>query len=612
MSTNHSTNSRDPQRGQRDEAAQWDVAFLERVMRYQDGTLTGEQFAEFDAELRTDEGKRRAFAELQMQSAVIHETLRCDAFASDDSDTKSRGGHVSEQSARGLDVELWSNSLTANSASVALRLMRTWGWSAVVIGLLVAVLLTPDGLRRAATRFWPGKEIVPPESNSQKSSEGFVQLARTSEVRWGDAALKIGDRLAAGRVQLVDGTAEFNFDNGVRMVLTGPAEIELRDAMHAWLHSGQVVFRVPPTAIGFTVETTEAAIVDLGTEFGVRARDATDESRAAVGSPSHKPGTELQVYEGEVIAELKSDRAEANPQKRRIHGGQALQISGELEGGAQDLPFWPERFVHFMPDPREHPDAAREHSGRKTSRYNKARHESIQIVPAPAGIVIDGSLADWDLSGRFSSACEPPWSEFYNLQGAMMFDDEHLYIGGIVADPFPMRSTVSPAVDRELYGGGGCVALRISTDRRVGWPVRARGEYSPKPRELLPEDRNDRLTFVVLWYYAAEQLPCLHLKYGMDFHDRLVNPPGYRGAWKKHADGLGYTVEYAIPWSLLHAADDPPRSGDTLAASWLVHWSDSNGRDWRGHLIDIVNPAEKGWDFQNAATWGRAVYGSGK
>lgn len=582
MSTDRSTNSHDPQRGQQDDAAQWEVAFLERVMRYQDGALTGEPLAEFEAELRADEGKRQAFAELQMQSAVIHEALRRDAFAS------------AGESAFAERKQVLSRS--ESRQSVMLRFVRAWIGPVVAVSLVVVAIF----LR-------PGNEVVPPVSNSQNASEGIGKLTRTSAVRWGDGNWQIGDRLQAGRVKLADGTAEFDFDNGVRMVLTGPAEIELRDAMHAWLHSGQVVFRVPPAAIGFKVETTDAAIVDLGTEFGVRARGAADDGRTAAGSPSH--GTELQVYEGEVIAEVKAERGEAGNQKRRLHGGQALQISSELEGGTQELPFWPERFVQVMPDPSEHPDAAREHSGRKTSRYNKAQHEAIHIVPAPQGIVIDGSLADWDLSGRFISACEPPWGEFYNLQGAMMFDDEHLYIGGVVADPFPMRSTVSPAVDRELYGGGGCVALRISTDRRIGWPVRARGEYSPKPRALSPEDRNDRLTFVVLWYYAAEQLPCLHLKYGMDFHDRVVNPPGYRGAWKKHADGLGYTVEYAIPWSLLHAADNPPRNGDTLAAAWLVHWSDSNGRDWRGHLIDILNPAEKGWDFQNAATWGRAVYG---
>lgn len=506
----------------------------------------------------------------------------------------------------------------SKTLSTAVSNRSSWlPWSIATVACVAAVVAV-------LALLWPGAALPHLDvandksaASEQDSGKSFCQLARTASVRWSDSALKIGDRLQARRVKLVEGTAEFDFDNGVRMVLTGPADIELHDAMHAWLHSGQVVFRVPPAAIGFTVETTEAAIVDLGTEFGVRAGDvgnSANREKNTAGGSSH--GTELQVYEGEVIAEVKSGQGKSGQgksgtEKQRLHGGQALRIGGESDGRTQPLPFWPERFIHELPDPTEHPDAPRE-GGRKTTPYNKTRHDSIHILPTPHEIVIDGSLDDWDLSGRFSSECEPPWGKFYNVHGAMMFDDEQLYIGAVVADPFPMRSTISPTVDRELYGGGGSVALRLSMDRRLGWPVRARGNNSPQPRELLTEDRNERLVFVVLWYFAVEELACLHLRYGMDFHGRLVNPPGYRGVWKKHVDGLGYTVEYAIPWSLLHAADDPPRRGDTLAASWLVHWSDSNGRDWKGQLIDIANPSETGWNFHNAATWGRAIYGRSK
>jgi hypothetical protein len=35
-----------------------DLSFLERVMRYQDGDLTGKPLAEFEAELLADENKR--------------------------------------------------------------------------------------------------------------------------------------------------------------------------------------------------------------------------------------------------------------------------------------------------------------------------------------------------------------------------------------------------------------------------------------------------------------------------------------------------------------------------------------------------------------------------
>ncbi|MFM7074426.1 MAG: hypothetical protein ACKO38_21770, partial [Planctomycetota bacterium] len=293
--------------------------------------------------------------------------------------------------------------------------------------------------------------------------------------------------------------------------------------------------------------------------------------------------------------------------KRRVMGGKDRRIGEDASGGVQELPFRPERFVHEMPDPSDHPEAAINGLPKK-SPYNKPRHDSIRIMPAPPNISIDGSLADWDLRGRFASECPPPWNEFYNAQGALMYDSGNLYIGAIVADPFPLRSTVSPKPDRELYGGGGSVVLRLSADRDLGWPVTARVRALAPQREYLDEDRNERLASLVMWYYAAESLPCLDLRYGIDFHGRKLNPEGFRGAWKKRSDGLGYTMEYAIPWSLLNVADNPPQGGDTLACTFLVHWSDPAGQNWRGQLIEIVNSKARGWNFENAATWGRAIY----
>ena len=94
----------------------------------------------------------------------------------------------------------------------------------------------------------------------------------------------------------------------------------------------------------------------------------------------------------------------------------------------------------------------------------------------------------------------------------------------------------------------------------------------------------------------------------MDLHGVQVNPTGYQGVYRKDADGRGYTLEYTIPWQLLHAAEDPPRAGDELAAMWLVHWSDPAGRNWQGQLIDVMKPNAPGWNFLRAATWGKAIY----
>ena len=57
-----------------------DAAFLEKVMRYQDGAMPADEVAAFEEEMREDAAKRRAFAEAQLRSMALHERFRQDAF----------------------------------------------------------------------------------------------------------------------------------------------------------------------------------------------------------------------------------------------------------------------------------------------------------------------------------------------------------------------------------------------------------------------------------------------------------------------------------------------------------------------------------------------------
>jgi hypothetical protein len=403
-------------------------------------------------------------------------------------------------------------------------------------------------------------------------------LKNAAVPRWTGNAPQPGDALPAGRLKLDGGVAEIEFGCGAVALLEGPAELELVSATQAFLHSGQMVLRVPHDHGGFKLETLAARLLDQGTEFGVKVE---------------RGETVLQVYEGAVVAELKGTRAN----EERVEGGQAVLLTDASE----KVPFFPERFVRYLPGPDDP-------KGRGVYPYNNSIFDTVHIVPAPGKVTIDGDLSDWDLSGRFRTACEPPYRDAYYLEGAMMYDEQFLYVGAHVGDPHPMRSAISPHERRDLYGQGGGIALRISTDRQMGWPVRGEDAAMRKGRPAGPDDVNDKLAFVMLWYYRPEQEACLQIRHGMDFHGAAVNPPGYRGAYKVDADGQGYTLEYAIPWSLLNAANDPPRGDDVLGAAWLAHWSDADGLKWQGQLIDMLNPAEHAWNFQQAATWGKAVY----
>ena len=119
---------------------------------------------------------------------------------------------------------------------------------------------------------------------------------------------------------------------------------------------------------------------------------------------------------------------------------------------------------------------------------------------------------------------------------------------------------------------------------------------------------NPRLSHLTMWFHAPSATPCLTIASGMNLAALAVNPPGFQGAFTRDPDGRGYVLEYAIPWRLLHASDDPPRRGDRLAAIWQVHWSDAAGRLWRDQIVEVRNPHEPhcitAWE--RAAKIGRA------
>ena len=428
-------------------------------------------------------------------------------------------------------------------------------WAALAAAVLVAAVL-----------FRPG------------APASVAVLTNTAGAKWTNGSAPTpGTPLYPGRVKLDAGVAEIAFGSGAVAVVEGPAEIELVSAGGAFLHAGQAVVRA---TAAFAMETPTLHVADRGGyEYGVLVEPSGD--------------TVLQVYDGEVVATRKE-----SGDSRELDGGRAVRVAGSVE----PVPFWPERFVRVLPS-KDDP------TGRGTQPYNRAAFESVDVLPARTPLRIDADLSDWNLAGRFHAACEPPYGDNHSVEAAMMYDADNLYVSDHVRDPFPMRSQISPREKRELYGGGGGVALRISTDRRAGWPLTAEGlPLTRKPRSTDRADTNDKLAFLMLWFHRPSEESCLQIRYGMDFHGGVVNPSGYRGAFRADPDGLGYTLEYAISWELLHAAADPPRAGDVLAASWLVHWADATGKVWKGQLIDVTNPRETGWNFQRAATWGRAVY----
>jgi len=91
---------------------------------------------------------------------------------------------------------------------------------------------------------------------------------------------------------LKEGLARLKFISGAEITLEAPVDIELISPMLCRLHRGTVVAKIPEQAIGFSIDTESAKLVDYGTEFGVH-----------VGAQGE--GTNVLVFDGIVDVEQK-------------------------------------------------------------------------------------------------------------------------------------------------------------------------------------------------------------------------------------------------------------------------------------------------------------------
>lgn len=241
---------------------------------------------------------------------------------------------------------------------------------------------------------------------------------------------------------------------------------------------------------------------------------------------------------------------------------------------------------------------------------NNVLYDRIHIVPAPhstgsgqAGkIAVDGDLSDWDRSGEFFSFRLETDKATRNVRGCMMYDGERLYIGAHIADATPMMNQMNPEAEAWVAWQGDCLQVRLSSDAKLGYPVKGFIHTSEKNSD------SDHIVHLTIWHYTPKAQPCLDLRYGMDYHGARTNPEGFEGAYKKDADGQGYTLEYAISWKLLNCEQNPPKGGDELACIWQILWSDARGREAQHDLSEIRNPASAGFGFQDPGSWGKAIY----
>lgn len=149
---------------------------------------------------------------------------------------------------------------------------------------------------------------------------------------------KVGKRLwnDGGWYQLTQGMAEVTFDGGAKVLVESPSQFKVLNE-NEMSFQGMLTAEVPVSAYGFTVNTANSKVVDLGTEFGL------------VSSVTN--GTEVHVRKGKVqIAQAAPDIR--NPLIQLIEAGQGGRISSS--GTLSRIEYEKDKFYWDMPSPYEY------------------------------------------------------------------------------------------------------------------------------------------------------------------------------------------------------------------------------------------------------------------
>jgi hypothetical protein len=262
----------------------------ELAEKLRDDALADAEVAEFESILAESAAAREAFASLALLTAELNHThgrFRCPVPA----EAQRRG-------ATNLFFRGWFQLVIA--ACLTLAVFTFWHYAP-----------------RSTARGGPIATI--------SNASGAMLLA---DERVTDAA--VGSTLRGGALHLRSGLLELTYPSGVVIVLESPARFDLRSATTLWLAEGNASAKVPDSAIGFTIETPSASIVDLGTEFGV-----------SVGAKS----SEVHVFKGEVLVKNGSE-----PDSLRLTENRASRIDLQTRTPT-GIEYQPERFLRALEEP---------------------------------------------------------------------------------------------------------------------------------------------------------------------------------------------------------------------------------------------------------------------
>jgi hypothetical protein len=146
------------------------------------------------------------------------------------------------------------------------------------------------------------------------------QLTDATGCRWGasPAGIQVGTLLENDQdLILLQGNAVITFASGAKIHLQGPTSLHLHSPSQIRLNSGRIAAKVPRQAIGFTVASSLARFVDLGTAFTL--------------SLEAEKSFQLHVFEG--LIELQLDKRFGKAAQQPVRVAEIHAVSFDVQSG---------------------------------------------------------------------------------------------------------------------------------------------------------------------------------------------------------------------------------------------------------------------------------------
>ena len=298
-----------------------------------------------------------------------------------------------------------------------------------------------------------------------------VTLRRGDDCRWQTPSPpRDGELVVDRKLQLDAGTAELEFAGGVTVLIQGPTEVELQKLLPVVFCVRQVARPRPHTeAAGFTIETTQATIVDLGTEFAVETQADDD--------------LKVYVFRGQVEVEGKP-----TPSEDREIGGKRVRLesrrsSAQFGSGQRDIGY-------------QRADRAR------AVRAAASRATGVECARTPMPTML--TRCTYGISTTIRWPICPPESAHETVSAG---------VGR------RRRGMVTPAT-LGLPGFG--KALQLPGPRNE-----TRGAYNAKPQSGPPEQAADNISTETFWNHWADDATRGAFTYESASGNR-IQPPSYR------------------------------------------------------------------------------------